>query len=146
MSLYNMMCGTNPCTALLLSLIDLDYKQIPRFRDVWVNREFTEITVFTRTGGGNRDEYKDQNLVLMEHPFYLRDSDCDFDSTFALFVFSLPDSGRFELIDQLNEAVRGTPEDEEGIIVVLTMTAKTKFDLAMEALKSKEGSNLEDSF
>lgn len=76
-----------------------------RFRDIFINSDGTEIVLYTRNGGGNREHWDDKCLegiecdchgcaityVLPKHPNYLYDQDDDFDSTYAEIVFSVPD-------------------------------------------------------
>lgn len=90
MSLYNMLFGTNALADVLLAVIELDRGAIPRFRDCSLNEDGTRVVVFTRTGGGNREAYEEENETLARHPLYLADRDDDFDSTYAYFDFSIP--------------------------------------------------------
>lgn len=136
MSLYNMMCGVNPAAGRLLVAINLPPSSIPRFRDVWVDRDLTEVTVYTRTGGGNREGYKNENAVLCGHPLYLRDSDDDFDSTFANFTFRLPEEEKAKLLSEIDEAAKGDAEKKDHVLAVISETPREKFDKAMEALKA----------
>ncbi len=133
MSLYNMMCGTNPAAGRLLAAINLDPNTIPRFRDVWINEDMTEITVHTRTGGGNRDDYEEQNDAMAAHPLYLR----DFDSTFADFTFRLPEEEKAKLLAEIAEATKDTPPDhKDQIMAAITKEPREKFDEFMTAMGS----------
>lgn len=62
-----------------------------RFRDAWLNSDGMEIHIYTRNGGGNREEYWYVFKILRSHPQYLRDIDDEFDSTYATIVFRVPD-------------------------------------------------------
>lgn len=91
MSLYNMMFGCNPFASILLALAGLDVAEIPRFRDVFLDRDetgSTVIQVFTRTGGNNREMYESENDVLANKPNAIRDYDDSYDCTYAYFEFS----------------------------------------------------------
>lgn len=88
------------------------YSAYPRFRDCFVgrlendetktdqfgipqkknliNKKQKEISVYTRVGGGNRDEYEKEIKELRSIPEYITDYDDDFDCTFATFVFKCP--------------------------------------------------------
>lgn len=61
MSLYNLMHGVNPNTAILLSVLGIDQPdgkwRSGRFRDISLNADGSEIILFTRNGGGNRECY-----------------------------------------------------------------------------------------
>ncbi len=90
MSLYNMLFGVNQLAPVLLAALGLSRDQVPRFRDCYVDGEKKQIVIHTRTGGGNREDYQDENDELCAHPQYLHDEDDDFDSTYADFYFSFP--------------------------------------------------------
>lgn len=140
MSLYNMMCGINPAASRLLKAIDLDPKSVPRFRDIWVDKNFTEVTVHTRTGGGNREAYTEQNALMSTHPLYLRDSDDSFDSTFADFVFRLPSEQKEMLLEELRVGMSHHDDAEkkrEAVIRMITKTPREKFDEAMSSMRQK---------
>ena len=111
MSLYNMINGVNPATFLLLPLLGKHPDEYPRFRDCFIGKlsnsdkevdtfgiptkelDLTDriISVYTRVGGGNRDDYQKEIQKLRKMPEYVEDYDDDFDSTFATFVFKIPD-------------------------------------------------------
>lgn len=88
MSLYNMINGVNPATFFILPMLGEKHpNNYPRFRDCFVDSG--EIRVYTRVGGGNRDcGFGEEEL--QQHPNYLRDEDDDFDSTYATYIFSVP--------------------------------------------------------
>lgn len=110
MSLYNMVNGVNPATFFILPLLGEKHaEQYPRFRDCFVGRLYNSdkddefgipvkqtdqtekvISVYTRVGGGNRNNYVDEIKELQSHPNYIKDYNDDFDSTFATFLFSVP--------------------------------------------------------
>jgi hypothetical protein len=109
MSLYNVINGVNPATFFILPMLGEKHPdKYPRFRDCFVgelsnsdeNDQFgiplkkrdssKTISVYTRVGGGNRDDYENEISELRSHPNYIRDYDDDFDSTFATFLFSVP--------------------------------------------------------
>lgn len=102
MSLYNMMNGVNQATFFILPMLGEGHPDTyPRFRDCFVNteNEEPEIHLYTRVGGGNRNEgYGEEELY--NHPNYLTTWDDDFDSTFATYSFSVPTEWRndFDLI------------------------------------------------
>lgn len=91
MSLYNMLNGVNPATFFILPMLGEKHpEQYPRFRDCHIDDSGTEIHLLTRVGGNNRGcGYGEEKL--QEHPNYLRDEDADFDSTYATYIFSVPD-------------------------------------------------------
>lgn len=112
MSLYNLINGVQQETFFFLPMLGKHPDEYPRFRDCCIGRlendavdkdQFgipvkirncvpgaREISVYTRVGGGNREEYSDEIAALRAHPNYVMDYDDSFDSTFATFVFSAP--------------------------------------------------------
>lgn len=109
MSLYNLINGVNQATFYILPMLGKHPKEYPRFRDCFIGavrnsdsedqfgipkKETSDemvISVYTRVGGGNRDEYQDEIEEIQGMPTYIRDYDDDFDSTFATFVFGIPE-------------------------------------------------------
>lgn len=110
MSLYNMVNGVNPATFLLLPMLGKHPDEYPRFRDCFMGaatnsktekdqfgipkKELSDekvITIYTRTGGANRESYQEEIDKLRSMPTYIRDYDDTFDSTFAMFIFSIPE-------------------------------------------------------
>lgn len=89
--LYNMVFGYNELAGPLLSAIQLAPGEVPRFRDCFLTKDGTEIVVYTRTGGGNREEYTEQNAAMARRAGYLRDEDDKVNSTYALFFFAVPE-------------------------------------------------------
>lgn len=96
MSLYNMLFGTNPAAGFLLGVLELETEKYPtgRFRDIYFENEGGEpkVILYTRNGGGNREDYEDVFEALEKHPLYLTDYDDDFDSTYAYIEFKAPQS------------------------------------------------------
>lgn len=89
MSLYNMVMGVHPTANLVLEWLGLDVEDCGRFRDAYITKG-GNVAVFTRCGGGNRDDYEDMFARMRTHPNYLYDEDDDFDSTFATIYFTAP--------------------------------------------------------
>ena len=101
MTLYNMIMGTYRHADTFLQILnEVEELSIPRFRDCYLSGK--SICVVTRTGGGNREEYENDNDLMTQHPLYVSDSDCSGDETYAKFYFRFPD----DLKDDLNELVR----------------------------------------
>lgn len=98
MSLYNMLFGTNPAAGILLELLGLSPNDFYRFRDCYLT-ENGEIAVYTRDGGGNRD---DNTTDVCSHPNYLRDENDDFDCTYVTYYFSVPVAGQM-VVDMLKD-------------------------------------------
>ncbi len=92
MSLYNLLHGVDPATFFILPFLGEKHPDdYPRFRDCSINSN-QEIEILTRVGGDNRNQgYGEEEL--QKHPNYLRDYDENerLDSTYATYVFSIPD-------------------------------------------------------
>lgn len=100
-SMYGMVFGdahTGDRVALAAALLDQpdgDWSIFGRIRDVWFEKQPDgppRIAVYTRNGGGNRDDYSEPIEKMQAHPLYLLDRDDDFDSTYATFYFSVPET------------------------------------------------------
>lgn len=96
MSLYNALFGVNKLSPLLLAILNIDQGNensysSGRFRDIYLNEDGSSITLYTRNGGGNRDDYQHIFDKFACHPNYIRDWDDDFDCTYAYIEFSVPD-------------------------------------------------------
>ena len=99
MSVYHMIFGKAP-SHYLLPMLGVNEDYFPRYRDVFIedkqdsdNISDTQryIYVYTRAGGGNREEYEQDIERVRTHSNYLRDYDDDFDYTYMTFVFSVPE-------------------------------------------------------
>ena len=112
MSLYNAVFGVNEFAGLLLQALDITTADIPRFRDCYLNEDGTEIIIYTRTGGGNRDFYEHPehcranfpeyfeddeppsgpwNCDLRARPGFKYDADDSYDETYAHFHYAIPE-------------------------------------------------------
>lgn len=118
MSLYNMLFGRNGQTPLLLAVIGLRESDIERFRDVSAEGDGSEITVLTRTGGGNRDDFP--NEIMRHRPEWLRTQDDSFDPTYCTDDFRVPDEWQRDvanLRDLLKHGIR--PEFAQHLAATL---------------------------
>lgn len=115
MSMYNMMNGATSATFLILPMLGKHPDEYPRFRDCFIADEEQgieqAIIVYTRTGGGNREAYEKENAVLQAMKGYQQDYDDTVDSTYACFVFDIPEEFKadFDLVmvgkfDETSEA------------------------------------------
>lgn len=89
-----MLHGQNPNSAILLSMLGIDQEgskySSGRFRDIYLNADGTKILLYTRNGGGNREDYQQVFDELETHPNYVKDYDDDFDCTYATIEFTVP--------------------------------------------------------
>lgn len=105
MSFYNMLFGQNSNSAVILALIDLKDTDIERFRDCHLLEDC--ISIYTRTGGNNREDYPNEKLT--SSPYYLRDQDEDDDNTYATFYFKFPDELKDDIVKFMDVKTNGVP-------------------------------------
>lgn len=117
MSLYSRLFKENPSADVLLGLIGMHREAFGRYRDIYPSADGTEIIVYTRCGGMNRHEWRELYKTLEKHPYYVRDYDDDWDSTYSYIVFKTPQIGVITC-----KALAGGHEPE---------TIKAKFDKEM---------------
>lgn len=121
MSLYNNLFRVNPFAGFLLTeVLKLTLDDVPRFRDCFVHDGC--IVLHTRSGGGNREAYKKENDALTERPHYLRNSDDDFDSTYANFYFQFPAEHQEILKDIEEKCPVKTPAERWQAVINGDMT------------------------
>lgn len=101
MSIYNMINGVSSATWFILPMLGKHPDEYPRFRDCFVNDEEhpeydDHIHIYTRTGGGNREGYNEENKQMMQHANYVTDFDDSYDCTYASWIFSVPDKWRVD--------------------------------------------------
>lgn len=84
-----------------------------RYRDMWFEEnpadpsgESCILAIYTRNGGGNREEYDPQIKSMQVHPAYVEDADDSFDSTYATFRFVFKFSELDEKDPGMGDAVR----------------------------------------
>ena len=115
MSLYNMLHGVNPAAGTLLSMLEIKPDEVERLRDVHIFKpeegEELQIAIFTRTGGGNREDYP--NELIKSHPEYIRDYDDDFDCTYATYLFRVSAPMQAVLRTLVDSGVDTTPPMEK---------------------------------
>ena len=104
MSVYSMMKemqgkpAFNPSTFYILPMLGKHPDEYPRFRDCYLDESGDYIQVLTRTGGGNREGFLEENKEITEMPTYISDEDCDWDSTYAEWTFSVPEEWKEDFL------------------------------------------------
>lgn len=107
MSMYNIIFGSNNLADRIFETIGLENKDpqteeekelcdigFDRYRDTTVMENFNLLKITTRTGGGNRLEYKETIRDIRDHSLYIDDCDCPADETYAWFYLRIPESKR----------------------------------------------------
>lgn len=139
--LYNAVFGVSdqmqPTMMLLLERQDF---QPGRLRDAWFERDGETIVarVHTRNGGGNRPDHEAEIQSMRDHPWYLRDEDDSFDSTYADFYFrvdlqfvrELLVRQRAEAEQVLGAETMAQLPDNDQLLQAFVMTAKDPVDNA----------------
>jgi len=99
------MHGTTQATFYILPMLGKHPDEYPRFRDCFLSDSEHEeynnfIHIYTRTGGGNREGYLEENQEMRQMSGFVVDFDDSFDSTFASWVFKIPEQWKadFDLI------------------------------------------------
>lgn len=109
MTLYNTLYGMNPAVFFYGPMLGKHPAEYPRFRDMFLGKltrstdtdpygiplrktdDQEVITILTRTGGANREEYREENQMMRDMPGFIEDYDDSFDNTFACWVFEIPE-------------------------------------------------------
>lgn len=89
--MFNALFSENEYSDELLSFLSLTKEDVGRFRDCYLSKDGKAIIIYTRNGGGNREDYAYVFDNLSKHPNYIKDYDDDFDNTYASIEFSIPD-------------------------------------------------------
>lgn len=115
MSLYNLINGVTPATFFILPMLGRHPDQYPRFRDCFMadadHPEWDDhIHVYTRVGGGNRGQGYGEEALYAD-PNYVTTFDDGFDSTFATYVFRVPEKWKADY--ELFKAGRAKEFSEE---------------------------------
>lgn len=114
MSMYNMMMGMNSTVVVLvLPVLGKHMTEYPRFRDAFMGgaeENEGKLVVYTRTGGGNREDYADEIEMMRNMETFVRDYDDDWDCTYANWVFDIPEKWKADVenlvsgnIDQVSQ-------------------------------------------
>lgn len=90
MSLYSMLFKENEDAEKLLNMLNLERDDFGRYRDAYLNADGTVIIVYTRCGGGNREDYDYVFESMEDHSQYIRDYDDEYDETYCYFEFDVP--------------------------------------------------------
>lgn len=143
MSLYNNVHGTQITAPIVLSPLGLTVEDIPRFRDAFfVKRKGVFYhAIRTRTGAGGYDESS-----LLNHARFVGREIDTFDSTFALFLFTIQPGSEsvvdydavMELQNPLVEDLRAlTDEGIEKVMADMRAGRKTALTATLEQIAAK---------
>jgi hypothetical protein len=123
MSLYNALFGVNQSAPFLLRTLGLNVSDAGRFRDCYISGD--KIVLYTRNGGGNREDYQHVFDSLSKHPNYITDYDDDFDCTYASIEFSFPDEYKDDLT-ALSQKSESHKPSEKWLNLLNSISGETK--------------------
>jgi hypothetical protein len=144
MSLYGLLFGRNPASRLLLAMLNLEEPDVGRFRDCYLRRgdvadselppeelakKPLRIVIYTRNGGGNREDYEGATSLLQALPGYLTDYDDDFDCTYASYEFEVP------------EAFKATAEELASLGAESSVSPEEKCKTLIENLQKQDSND-----
>lgn len=118
-----MLHGQNEYSDYLLSILGLNKTDFGRFRDCYIDKE--QIVVYTRCGGGNREDYGDVFDKMKKHPQFVRDEDDSFDCTYCSFYFNIPEERKQELKEF---ATGGSKPQQKMLDLIKNMSDPSKKD------------------
>lgn len=125
MSLYNALLGKNKHYEEILDLIDINEKDVERFRDAYLSDDARTVKVYTRTGGPNRKDHETFICWMRTYPTFLNDYDDTFDETFMTFEFAVPGQNYGKALELLKDSD--------------TRTGQQKFQDLMKSLEDGSG-------
>lgn len=89
MALYTQLFGENKEATSILGFANLNREMFPRYRDVFLCDDGNNVIVYTRIGGPNRNNYKQQIKNIKQHKQFIKDYDDEYDNTYAYFKFKV---------------------------------------------------------
>lgn len=85
-----MINGFNPSCILFMPMLGRKQEEYPRFRDCFLSDDKEHIIIYTRVGGGNRNQgYGEEELY--KDPNFVKTYDDEFDSTYGYYEFNVPE-------------------------------------------------------
>lgn len=107
-----MLFGVDNQHKAVLKCLGLDVDNVPRFRDAYYDDSGDRLVIYTRTGGGNRSYFESRETRIANYeiddsdeeylkvpynedlrgvPGYIYDEDDDYDNTYAIFFYEVPE-------------------------------------------------------
>lgn len=103
MSMYNLVFGTSGWPRGVMALVIPNPDMIGRYRDHWMeavdNDDALVLAIYTRMGGGNREDYAETLAALHALPEFLSDDDDTYDSTYCTLRFKVTKAKAQEMIE-----------------------------------------------
>ena len=114
MSLYNMVNGFNPACVFVLPMLGRKASEYPRFRDCYITDD-NNIAVYTRVGGNNRNDGFGEE-VLYEDENFIKTYDDEFDSTYGIYEFKVPEKWKEDFDKIINGNLSEISEDYRNVL------------------------------
>ena len=97
--------------------------EFPRYRAVTVYPDKPLVVVRTRTGGGNREYYEEENEALRNLQGFEEDEDDDFDRTYAYWHYRIPDESLDAWRAYCAKNAANPPGPEQRVVIGTDWTA-----------------------
>lgn len=123
MSLYNMVEGfSGACFFVAPLVVGHPEDNVPRFRDCFLgDDEHPEydgkIHIYTRVGGGNREDYQAEIGEMRGLDGYITDYDDSFDDTYATFIYEIPEKYKPDVEHYLGGNLEMTSKEYQRLIL-----------------------------
>lgn len=122
--LYNLLQGYNPAAITIMAVLKLDHTKVDRFRDAWFTDDGKRMILLTREGGRQCGE---SYRYLTIHPQYVSDHNDNLDSTYAHFIFTVPEELEPFTVPLADAMKRlGLGEDKNGPKAMLAKLTEQK--------------------
>jgi len=148
MSFYNLYHNVNPTTFIILPMLGKHPDDYPRFRDSFIYKhEFiisedgfpkmtvtnpdeipSKIYILLRVGRGNRETYQNEIQELRSIKEYIEDFDDNFDNTYAMFVFNIPDKFKSDFDKICEGKLKETSQEYKDILYKVYPKLSEKWD------------------
>jgi len=141
-----MINGVQPATFFILPMLGRHPDSYPRFRDCFIGKQHTDsdvdqfgipvlkhgeemlISVYTRVGGNNRENYEAEIAEMRAMPEFVEDFDDDYDSTFATYVFRVPEKFQDDFVKIKEGKLKETSQAYKDLLYEVYPKLKEKFD------------------
>ena len=147
-----MVNGVQPATFFILPMLGRHPDSYPRFRDCFIGKQHTDsdvdqfgiptnkhgeemlISVYTRVGGNNRESYETEIAEMRAMPEFVEDFDDDFDSTFATYVFRVPEKFKDDFVKIKEGKIKETSQVYKDLVYEVYPKLKEKLDEVFSSL------------
>jgi len=115
-TMFDLAIGTSGYPPMILGMAGLTPDMIGRYRDHWLERSEAGVLImalYTRNGGGNREEYAEHLRQMHDLDSFVSDADDEFDSTYCTLRFRVT---KEQALDWLNRhRTSGADFDDEEV-------------------------------